>query len=384
MANKHLVLFVQFLIYALFASTVFYLFHQQAIGIFPTDLHTHLSIIDPFISGNYSIPHPTFHLMVYYLARLTDASYEISSSAILTASVLVTLLIVQKLLGRQRPEHWQLVLPTSLSLLFVIAIYLPFFNKHMYLGQFSPNIWHSPTMLLLKPFALLSFFFFMEFMDNNGNYSSYRFFTGSFLLLLSTVVKPSFVIAFLPAVGLYLVILKKMEIRLYGKVFLWAAPSLAVLAYQYLQTYQSQATQSYFHDKVVFTSFGVFKLYTPSVVISMLLVLAFPLAVAVIGHRRVIHNPLLRMTWLVTFVAFLQAGFLAEERKFVQGAFISGYVIALFLLYVNSMLEYLAWFHGKDDGISNAGKISVFLIYFLHLLSGGYYFIILLKGGSYF
>lgn len=385
MATKHLVLFMQFIIYAIFALIVYHLFHQQAIGLFPSDVPVHLSIIDPYISGKYHIPHPAFHLVVYYIARLTNVSYETASSFIMTASVLVTLFIVQNLLcSKQFPARRQVVLPVALSLLMVIAIYVPFFNSYMYLGQFSPNIWHSPTMLLLKPLALLSFLFFVEFLANNENCSPYRFLAGSFFLFLSTVVKPSFVITFLPAVGLYLITFRRGETRLYGKVFLWAGPSLAILAYQYIETYQSNATQSYFHDKIIFTNFGVFKLYTPSIVISTLLVLAFPLIVAIVGHRNAIHSLFLRMTWLITLIAFLQAAFLAEEQKFEQGAFGFGYVIALFLLYVYSMREYLGWFRGKDAEVGNAGKGLVLLIYLLHLASGGYYFVSLLRGKGYF
>lgn len=390
MKNSIIIATFQIITYALLAMAACYLFYNQAInnpnGPFASDIPIHLSIIKPYINGDFYIPHPVFHLMVHYLAALTGTRYETVTPIVMTVPLLITLYLVQRLLAapEQLPEQKLRLLPVSLSLLFVMAIYAPFFNAFIYLGQFSPNIWHSATMLLVKPFAFAALLYFGNFLKNSEQFSRKEFIIGVLCLLASTAIKPSFVITFLPAAGLYLLLFRLRDTRLYAQVALWSFPSIGLLVYQYLQTYQSRGTHSYFHDKIIFTNFGVMKLYSPSIPVSVLLVTAFPLAVVIFGKRRALDNIYLRMSWLVTIVAFLQAAFLAEQEKFGQGAFGFGYIIALFLLYVFSMDEFLGWFRNKASAPALTGKCVVSGIYLLHLMSGIYYFSKLLKGGNYY
>ena len=374
--------------YTLLAIAVYYVFYNQAntcSGLFPSDIPLLISIIKPYINGYYYIPHPMTYLIIHCLSSLTGVTYQIAAPIVMTTALLLTLYLVQKFLASTKnlPEQKIRLLPVSLSLLFVIAIYVPFFNKHMYIGQFSPNIWHSATTLLLKPFALLSFIYFVIFLKNGEQFSWSNYVIGSMCLLISTAVKPSFVITFLPAVGLYLFLHRCKDSRLYTRVVLWSLPSIVLLAFQYLQTYQSKGTPSYFHDKIILTNFGVMKLYTPSITISVMLVLAFPLAVAIVGRRRVFDNLFLKLAWIVTILAFLQVAFLAEQQKFSQCAFGFGYVMALFLLYVFSMNEYLEWFRNKELVPGIVGKGIVSATYLLHMISGIYYFTVVIRGGSY-
>lgn len=386
--NKYLITHKQFSvvfqisIYICLGFIFHYLFQLQAnsSGV-QSDLPAHLSIINDFINSNYYIPHPAFHISVYYLSIITGMSIADVAPIIMTMSVLVTLLIIQKLLSK---KSGPLLLLISISTIFVIAIYFPLFHSTMYLGQWSPNIWHSPTMLFLKPISLLAFYFFVRSMDVSERKHVFYLIISSALLLLSTVTKPSFVIVFLPAIFLYVLLFKRGEYRRYPAIILFAIPSIIMLAYQYTETYQSADTASYFHDKIIFTFFGVMKLYSPNIIISTLLVLAFPLAVLTASRSRIARNPYLILSWLTTVVAFLQFAFLAEQEKFYQGAFGFGYIIALFLLYFCSMKEFLSWFQPVEININWKTKRSVAVIYLMHLVSGIYYFYILLKGGGYY
>lgn len=369
-------------LYLCFAYTFHYLFHLQAYAsMAQSDLPQHLSIINDFINSSYYIPHPMFHITVYCLSLLTGMHIAETAPVVMTAAALITIFTAQKLLT-EKSNPLQLLI--AASTLFVIAVYLPFYNKHMYIGQFSPNIWHSPTMLLLKPLALAAFYFFVRSFELPENKKRLYLLAGSSLLLLSTMTKPSFVIVFLPATVIYLLLFKRGRNRQYGALSLFAAPSVMMLAYQYLRTYQSSETASYFHDKIIFSFFGVMKLYSPSIIVSTLLVLAFPLSVLFAARKIIADNQYLVLAWLTTLIAFLQAAFLAEQQKFAQGAFCFGYVISLFLLYFFSAKESLSWFSEGNSGISLRAKTTVAFIYLLHLVSGIYYFYILLKGGSYF
>jgi hypothetical protein len=378
----------RFIIVAPVGVAVYYLFHKQAItetGLFPSDLIINLPLIDQFVYEGYVIPHPGFHLIIFFISKIAHATYSTVAPIVMSGFVVVTIFLTNTLLAKRIPSAnrtaWLLIISVCLNI--VIAIYLPFFNPNPYVGQESPNIWHNPQMLFLKPFALLFFFYYMEFIQNDGQLTKRGYFILSSLLMISVVIKPSFVFAFLPATGIYLLAFHTRELHLYRKTLLLSLPTLAVLCYQYYITYYLSAGMSHYHDKIIFTYFGVMKLYTPSVVVSTLLVLAFPLSVAIYYRRELAHNIYARMAWILTAVSFAQAAFLAEQEKFSQGAFGFGYIISLFILYIFSMQVYLSS-RTKDSLISDLKQLVITIIFAAHTVSGVYYLAKLLRGASYY
>jgi multisubunit Na+/H+ antiporter MnhE subunit len=84
--------------------------------------------------------------------------------------------------------------------------------------------------------------------------------------------------------------------------------------------------------------------------------------------------------WLILIIGFMQGAFIAEKNKFDQGAFLFGYVISLFILFLISSIQYLSWFDkDRPVKIRNTVKILVLLIYGLHLIAGIKFFIELLN-----
>lgn len=364
----------------------YYLFRLQAAGdMNNSDLPQHLEIIDNYIKGNFYIPHPVFHLTVYFLSLLAGVTTATAAPIVMTLSVALTLLAVESTL-RFLDGSDQFKLSNhfaALSLLFAIAIYLPFFSQYMYLGQLSPNIWHSQTMLMLRPVALLSFVLYVRFILLGKSDSLPGLTAGALLLFASTAIKPSFVITFIPALFIYHLLFHWTEKERWLKGALWLAPSVLLLAYQFIRTYLSAGTESYFHDSIIFTWFGFLKLHSPNLFISALLVLAFPLSVLFSDWQRALNNRYLLLSWLVTFVAYLQASFLAEAQKFDQGAFAFGYVNALFLLYIFSLQELMARIRSESTPSFTPANLVPLAIFSLHLFSGIIYFAKLLQGGNY-
>lgn len=373
--NKYFATVVQAAVYICLAVMLYSLFRREAYGLLPSDLPDHLSILVDWVNANQYIPHPVFHMSVYGLALLTGKNIADTTPIVLTVATLLTLLVSQKLLSE---KSGPLLLLLAVSTIFATAVYLPVYSHSV--EAFSPNKWHNPTMLLLKPLALLAFYLFVRAQDPTGARQKIFFAAGAALLLLSTATKPSFAIVFIPAVILHLLLCRRHEYRQLPATILFAAPAVLLLAYQYVRTYQSSGTGSYFHDKIIFTFFGVMQCCSANIIISNLLLLAFPLALLIVARSRVARNPYLTLAWITTFVAFLQAAFLAEQQKFDQGAFGVGYVISLFILYFFSVKEALSWFQQSSTDIAASGKVAVVGIYLLHLVSGIYYVSTLLLG----
>jgi hypothetical protein len=346
------------------------------------DYGTHLKIIDKYVQGHFYIPHPGFHITIFCLSKITSISYASITPFFMAFIIVLTIFITKKILiylspGISSPFIYLLF---SIAINFVIAIYIPFFNREMYLGQWSPNIWHSPTMSFLKPFALLCFFWLIQFLKNRDNLKQGLLFLTSVSLLIGTFIKPSFIICLLPAVTLYLLIFRFRQYNLYLKIFWIFLPSLLLLSYQFIETYNLENTSSYFHDKIILTWFGVDKIYTKSILISTLLVLAFPFCILVFSYRRIKQNIPLLLSWILIVTSFFISNIFAESNKFGAGAFIFSYIICLFILFVFSLSEYLNWF---VEFKKNWLKISVAgIIFSFHLVSGIFYFSKLIVHGS--
>jgi hypothetical protein len=100
-------------------------------------------------------------------------------------------------------SFWLIVLSIlitlCLDLIMPINIFTP---ENLYFGYFAPNVYHNPTVILVKPFALLLFFLTLRLFDHEKPLSRWWIIPFAVLTLLSLVAKPSFMIAFLPTLGL--------------------------------------------------------------------------------------------------------------------------------------------------------------------------------------
>ena len=337
------------------------------------DYPLHMNIIERYMNGNFYIPHPGFHISVYWLSAVTGIPAVSIIPFFIAFTFILTIIITKRFLLFLSPgiKHELVYTLFAIAINIVIAIYLPWFNENKYLGSWSPNVWHSPTMALLKPFALLAFFGFILLLQEMNNENYKVSILVSIYLLISTLAKPSFIICFTPAICLFILFFRTKGFKLYVTSFLIFLPSLLLLIYQFIETYNLKTTDSYFHDKIIFAWFGVMKVYSNNLLISILSVLAFPLSVLLILRKKLRSNNALTLSWILFIIAFLQAAFLAEQAKFLQGAFISSYIIALFILHVSSLGEYLSWFSSSADrDIHWKEKFIAGSFLFLHFISG--------------
>lgn len=345
------------------------------------DYAVHVKIIDQFISGTFYVPHPGFHISTYWLSKITTIPYIYIVPFFIASIIITTILITKKVLIYISPgiRYPILYIFFAITINIVIAIYIPFFSQNKYLGQWSPNIWHNPTMTLLKPFALLGFLGVALFLKDENIFDHVLLILISLCLVVGTYIKPSFIICFLPTIALFSLIYRFKQYRLYFKLFLICLPSILLLIYQFHETYNFNTTESYFHDKIILTWFGVTKSYTKSLTVSTMLVLAFPLSIFVFVNKHIKQNTPLLLSWILTIVSFFISGIFAEQGKFGWGAFISSYIICLFILYVFSLAEYLTWFVAFKKNMLKI--IVVGIILSLHVVSGIIYFNGLLNYG---
>ena len=361
------------------------LFYQQLFV--PSDMQGHLRLVYDYVYNGSYVPHPLFHIIAFAGHWVSGLPLVFVVPLLLSALSVLTILLTKRLLKYYRPG-FQLELVYVLSAVAVncaIAIYVPWYNALPYLGQWSPNIWHSPTMILLKPLALLGFCGAVHYASGPAVGRRLIAWLTSAALALGTIAKPSFIICFLPALALFLLVFHWKNLRLYRDTFLMFLPSLLLLSRQFIAVYTSHARPSQYRDHIILSSFAATRFYAPSALVSTLLVGAFPMSVFLAIRGRAIRNSPLIASWFLVVVGFLQASFVSEENKVSHGNFVSGYVISLFIVFFFSLVEFLSWFTpGKEPAVSFKWKAVVAVLAAAHLASGFWYYGDLVAGNRIF
>jgi hypothetical protein len=363
---------------------------DSASGLYPSDVPAHLNFARSMAAGEAHVIILTgFERSLIFLSRLTKLSLEVSAVILLATCVTLISIEVFILLRVLLQDAYsiRLVLVFTAFLMLVSAIYVPFFNPLLYLGQGSPNVWHNPTLLAMKPFAFAAFACYVYALNGRKRGDTLVFyFAASGALLVTVLIKSNFALAFIPALCLYLPLRHRMDFIAYWKSFLVVLPTLLVLLFQYLTVRFLGAT---LQVPVSFTIdwLGVWKLYSPNIPISILLALAFPLSVAILGVREIGRNPALLLSWLLTLVGMLQFAVLAVGGSlYMNGDWSWGYLTAMQILFVFSLAEFLRWLQLVEpaNAANRIKTLVVSCVFSLHLISGTLYFARMLSGGTFF
>ena len=316
--------------------------------------------------------YPLWHLAV----RAVNASLPIGrewSAALVTALCLgLTAAVLYRYLSAQLEQKlsYGRICGLGCGLLVLTAVYVPWLNPQVYLGQSSPTIWHNPTNMAVKPLALLGFLLFLDLYRKREKPDVREMAGLSAVLLLSCFVKPSFVQGFLPAVVLFLF----MElIRTRGRSFLFSlkmaavfVPSGCYFLYQYLSVFGGGSERS-----IGIEPFAVMELDTAHPLCSMVQAVAFPLfVVCVLGIKRVWKDRELLFTVLFYLTALLEFILLIELNEPASGNFEWGLQLAMFALFVQTAVRFYQteW---NRRWIRTAGN----LLLLCHIVSGIYYYL---------
>ncbi len=267
------------------------------------------------------------------------------------------------------------------------AIYVPWFNSEPYLGQGSPNVWHNPTTIMVRPIAVLTFILVaseLKKCKNSGFERGLSVWKGiliAVLLFLSNLAKPSFVQIYYPAIFLlmvvWLVLYKGKNLRLGLQLLLTCIPSLVLMITQFVLSFYGSSEKA---GGIQISPFTVMKLNTPSWPISLLLVTAFPLLVFLLMIIHKMVNWEEGFAWMLLGVGFLERALLAEKgSRYWHGNFSWGFMIGLAVLWYEEMKNYIRYYYGDEapGNKKSAGYVLSTLLLFVHFLSGIFYLVYL-------
>lgn len=252
-------------------------------------------------------------------------------------------------LRKHREYRWEIVVAASVLLMLVMPIWLPFFNRRIFIGQGGANPLHNPTHIMVRFMAFPCFIFYAVIMDRIGKksvswLSTRRLVSLSFLVLLATLSKPSFVQMFFPAIFILsifkLIKYKKTAIRPIVTIAMTFIPVVLLVG---LQTWVSFYRSGGGGSGIAIAFLKTWKYFSPNYVVSITITILFPLIVFLwsLHARKVTTADVL--SWTMYVVSMAQSALLIETgARMWHGNFAWASNLALFFIWFTSIDRFLS------------------------------------------
>ncbi len=216
------------LVTAIVALFTFTIFNFRILNPVNSDFSRHNQYAVQLLRGekipSHILAHPLYQLLIgfsIWISRsMLDADH--SSIVIVTLSQIACSLIFYFWLGKRTSrfsEIFRAVLSITLPIVAPIMLFQPMDGLY-YFGYIGLANYHNPTIILLKPFALLMLFYAASGLKNELR-SPVHTAIACVLTILATLLKPSFTLCLLPVVGLFI-------FRQMTKKVKWNAPLLVI------------------------------------------------------------------------------------------------------------------------------------------------------------
>lgn len=281
------------------------------------DFRLHHEMLAQFVSGEWTlgqflgaIPHFLYHLIVYSGSLLLNrADWLVGYAVVIAAWTVLGLLYYFFLLRASNavlPQSRHLVAALlTLALLFSAPLFFSA-EGHVYFGFIHTNVYHSPTVLLLRPFAIAIFCLGMATFTSNAQSSSRLIPLLVLLTILSILAKPSFAMAFVPALVLLTGVRLALKQPIRWAVLLSIAlPATTLLGAQFL----------FFEGQGLALNFlGYLREYNAAGdwLLKIVLSAAFPIVVTLLWLRESARSTLMQLAWTTFLIGIALAYLLVE------------------------------------------------------------------------
>lgn len=332
----------------------YYVFGKLLSVPFPTDYSSHLEGAQQILNGDlFGFLKTDSYPLWQILVALSTALFRmpLSTAAVFVCSLLnaASFILVYRFFIHS-DFCGKITAPLTCALLLCGPMYISWFSPYLYEGQGTPNIWHNPTTICVRPFALATFLLITRMLkkcNDAERLSIKEIFALAVMLIMCNIAKPSFMQGMLPGLGLYFVLKMILEkgknISFYLKAATSLIPCLLFLVIQwFVSFYWSPAAGA--DNGVAVSPFEVMSVYCPNIFVSFVLGMAFPLYIAICNWKTVIRKQDLHLLGCALFTSYLQMALLIEtgSRK-NDGNFGWAYLIFMFITYVYAMREFLLW-----------------------------------------
>jgi hypothetical protein len=308
---------------------------------------------------------------------IIDRSYELAGwmVAVISYLFLAYVLVDEFLDSTKRTKSFLLRIgATVIVLALMLAAPINIFTigeRRLYLGYIGINVYHNPTILLLKPLALLLFWNITRKTDDKR--TTKDIIIVLILMTLTTMAKPSYTICLLPAIFIWsgFKIYKKQFIDFRFLAIGVIMPALVVLTLQYLVTYSGGESAAI--SLAPLKAMLVFVRSAPMIIMMLILSILFPLSAILLFPELLSSDQRLVLAWFAFLAGIFFTYFLSEtgERTSHGNFFWSGQ-ITLFILFVQTTFSLLVYALRKGfyEIVREPRFVVCMVVFGFHMLSG--------------
>lgn len=351
------------------------------------DIYKHANWAKEINLGNFThffvnfVSYPLWHIIVKILNRIFCFSLYSSAAgatALFNCFALWSVLFVWNRMGNKTMAPNDMAF-WSVCLLFVGPLSAPWFNKEYYLGQGTGNIWHNPTNIAVKGFAILAFYIIVHLLKSTETKTkTTRYYIAlSILLFLSALAKPSFLQGMIPGLGLYFILHLigkgfKQNILHFFKIALCFVPATCLLFVQFLSSFFFETSIA--EGNGIGIAFGyVLHAWSPNLLISFILAFAFPIFVFSFNYKTLCRKTSVQLVICYELMAWLESAFLYEiGPRSGDGNWLWGSYLSMFIVWMVALIHF--WDIIQDDTTPPSKRHINLLVgislFALHLLFG--------------
>ncbi len=323
----------------------------------------------------YHIAHMAWEILSVAIHRLLGISLRTTSflltlGSIAAAAVITYFWFARSLRDRELPVWWAMVAAIGLSVATPLSVLAPV-DRRWYQGYIGITSYHNPTIILLRPLAILQFILVPAcFQDRAITWK--RIGLAAAVTLLATFSKPSYAICLLPAIcGIAAYRWYKQQ-TIQWRLLLagFVIPTFLLLSWQFLVAYRSPEQGSIF-----FYPFGVMTGLSGFVGVKFLLSILFPLLAAMLFFPEAVRDMRMILAWIGFAIGAFYSYFVADgpPRTFDADWIWSGKITLLLLFCVSTIfvLERIRTVRWKATLSSTVwtAHASFGLAYIVHILT---------------
>ncbi len=350
--------------------------------------------------------YPMWHFLTKACKVFFDTTWG-NAASLVTATVngcsFLLTVFLQRYLYKGMNVQREVVPFWAVCLMFVGPLYIPRFNDVYHPGAGTGNIWHNPTNIMVKPFAILVFCVVAKIINTEKQIQRSEIVFLAITLFLSVLAKPSFLQGFIPGLGLYMVIslLRNFTLERFKKYLLLAAtfiPSVILIFYQFYISLFGQKRGTKMISEMTETEIlaeqageiaatgyqqGIglewgrtYTHWTPNMYISFLLAIAFPLFVLLFNHRKMLKDRVVQLALCFETAAWLEGALLYQkgpgehQGNFWWASYLSLYIVWTIALYYFLDSSTKVDLRKKKNNVYLAVGTGLF---FMHLMFGIFY-----------
>ena len=240
----------------------------------------------------------------------------------------------------------------------------------------------------MKLFAILVIVQFLRLMNKyKKGLSVKEWFVFTLLLLITTGIKPNFLMVFAPVMAIMLLI-DLLKGTAFKRVFIFGAsvlPSLGIILWQNVVLFGSDTGNGY-----AISPFYTLAMHSDNPKITLLLSVLFPGIVALFHIKDIWKDKLYIGSYMIWLFGFLEVFLFVETGNRAKDAnFMWGYSISLFLIFVLSVIRLIRDYKDKNflagcKALRVSYLTAAWACFIWHVISGIWFFAILLTGATFF